>query len=179
MKKVIIKCKVASRERLVKRLDEIEMKFSEVYWLHDRIYVPRGYKKGMNLPRLIMRTEMKAVDKPAKYKMILKRHIEDSGVDVVEETPVGDYIAAAKIILQLGFKPLTEVARRRQELRLGDGVMMYIDNIDGNKGQFVKLESELMEGESVEELQKDLASTLAVLGENNIVDTAYADLDFS
>lgn len=176
MKKAIIKCKVGSREKLVKRLNEIGMKFSEVYFLHDRVYMPKNYKKGLNLPRLIMRTEMKAVDKPAKYKMILKRHIEDSGVDVVEETMVGDYVGAAKIILQLGFKPLAEIARRRQELRMGEGVVMYIDNID-NKGYFVKLEAELKDGESVEELQKDLASTLAVFGENNIVDLSYADLD--
>ena len=88
MKKVILKCKLTSRDKFEEKLSDIDLDFSAIYWQHDRVYVPRGYKRGMNLPRLIMRTEMKAVDKPPKYSLILRRHIEDSGVDVVEETSI-------------------------------------------------------------------------------------------
>ena len=104
MKKVIVKCKLANRDRFEDKLSDIDMDFSPIYWQHDRVYVPRGYKRGMNLPRLIMRTEMRAVDRPAKYSLILRRHIEDSGVDIVEETLVKDYSEMVSIILQLGFK---------------------------------------------------------------------------
>ena len=88
MKKVILKCKLTSRDKFEEKLSDIDLDFSSIYWQHDRVYVPRGYKRGINLPRLVMRTEMKAVDKPPKYSLILRRHIEDSGVDVVEETPI-------------------------------------------------------------------------------------------
>jgi len=91
MRKVILKVKLSSRDKFEQKLSDIDLDFSGVYWQHDRIYVPRDYKKNSNYPRLIMRTEMRAVDKPPKYTLILRRHIEDSGVDIVEETPVTDY----------------------------------------------------------------------------------------
>ena len=87
MKKVILKCKLQNRDSFEDKLSEIDLDFGAIYWQHDRIYVPRSYKPNSNFPRLVMRTEMKAVDEPAEYYFILKRHIEDSGVDIVEETP--------------------------------------------------------------------------------------------
>lgn len=178
MKKVIVKCKVASREKFEKKLSDIEMEFSPVYWQHDRVYVPKGYKRGINLPRLIMRTEMKAVDKPAKYVLILKRHIEDSGIDISEETLVKDYSEMVNIILQLGFKPQKEVSRRRQEIKMGENTWLFLDNVDGTNGYYVKLETKLEEGDSVEEVKDDLIKTLAVFGEKNRVETSYSDIDF-
>lgn len=125
-----------------------------------------------------MRTEMKSVDKPAKYYLILKRHIEDSGIDIVEETLVKDYSEMVNIILQLGFKPQKEVSRRRQEIKMGEGTSLFLDNIDGTNGYFVKLETNLVEGDSVEEVKDDLVKTLAVFGEKNIVETSYSDIDY-
>ena len=63
-------------------------KYSELVELVSQAYEAAGYKRGMNLPRLVMRTEMKAVDEPPKYSLILKRHIEDSGVDIIEKCPL-------------------------------------------------------------------------------------------
>ena len=81
MKKIIVKVHLGkSREAFEQKLSDIEFDFSPVYWQHDRVYVPRGYKRGENYPRMIMRTEMKAVDRPPRYFIILKRHIEDSGL---------------------------------------------------------------------------------------------------
>ena len=122
MKKVILKCKLSSRDKFEDKLSDIDLDFSAIYWQHDRVYAPRGYKRGMNLPRLVMRTEMKAVDKPPKYSLILRRHIEDSGIDVVEETSIKDYQNTVNIILQLGFKLVGEVSRRRQELKMGEEI---------------------------------------------------------
>ena len=45
MKKIIVKCKLASREGFVDKLSDIEMEFSPIYWQHDRVYVPNGYKR--------------------------------------------------------------------------------------------------------------------------------------
>ena len=178
MKKIIVKCKLASRENFVQKLSDIEMNFSPVFWQHDRVYVPKGYKRGINMPRLLMRTEMKAVDKPAKYSLILKRHIEDSGVDIVEETNVKDYSEMVNIILQLGFKPQKEVSRRRQEIKMGEHTSLYLDKIDGTNGSFAKLETDLSENESVEDVKNDLLKTLAVFGEKNVVETSYSDIDY-
>ena len=75
MKKVILKCKLKNRDEFKQKLTDIDFNFSNTYWQHDRIYVPRNYKPHANFPRLIMRTEMHKVDKPAKYYFILKRHI--------------------------------------------------------------------------------------------------------
>ena len=176
MKKVILKVKLSARERFEDKLTEIDLDFSPIYWQHDRVYVPRGYKKGMNLPRLIMRTDMKAVDKPAKYSLILKRHIEDSGVDIVEETPIKNYEEMVNIILQLGFKPVAEVSRRRQSLDMGEGTDIHLDKIENKPGYYAKIESELGAEDSVIEAKIDLEKTFQTLGETNFVETPYAEL---
>lgn len=176
MKKVILKCKLSSRDKFESKLSDIDLDFSPVFWQHDRVYVPRGYKRGMNLPRLVMRTEMKAVDKPPKYSLILRRHIEDSGIDVVEETIVKDYEKTVNIILQLGFKPAGEVSRRRQALDMGDDVYIYLDKIDGTNGYYAKIESKLSDSDSITEAKDDLRRTFETLGEFNFIDSAYFEL---
>ena len=176
MRKVILKCKLSSRDRFESKLSDIELDFSPIFWQHDRVYVPRGYKSGQNLPRLTMRTEMKAVDRPPKYFLILKRHIEDSGVDVVEETVVKDYSSLVNIILQLGFKPAGEVSRRRQALTMGENTYIYLDKIDGASGYYAKIESAITPEDSVTEARSDLEKTFQTLGESTFVDKPYFEL---
>ena len=173
MKKVILKCKLKNRDDFEDKLSEIDLDFSPIYWQHDRIYVPRGYKPNSNYPRLIMRTEMKSVDKPAKYYFILKRHIEDSGVDIVEETPVTDYEKLVNIILQLGFKPVAEISRRRQDLQMGEGTYIYLDKIETLPGYYAKIESDLTENDSSVGARLDLEKTFKTLGESNFVNSPY------
>ncbi|MBR0430908.1 CYTH domain-containing protein [Candidatus Saccharibacteria bacterium] len=176
MKKVILKCKLKNRDEFEQKLSDIDLDFSPIYWQHDRVYAPRGYKRGINLPRLIMRTEMKAVDKPAKYYLILRRHIEDSGVDVTEETSIKDYEKVVNIIMQLGFKSIAEVSRRRQELKMGEGTFIYLDKIDNKPGYYAKIESELSDADSVIEAKEDLKKTFETLGESNFIDSTYFEL---
>ena len=176
MRKIILKCKLGSRDRFEAKLAEIDLDFSPIYWQHDRIYVPRGYKTGANYPRLVMRTEMKAVDRPPKYYLILRRHIEDSGVDVVEETGVKDYSAAVNMILQLGFKPAGEISKRRQALNMGDETYIYLDKIDGTAGYYAKIESALSPEESITEARSDLEQTFQTLGERSFVQKPYFEL---
>ena len=144
-----------------------------MYWLHERVYVPRNYQKKSSFPRLILRTEMRAVDKPAKYELQLRRHIEDSGVDVVDTTVIRDYQEAANIILQLGFEAQNEVSSRRQELTLGKGTKMYLDKVDGVAGYFAKIEAEVDETDKVEEVRKEILSTFEQFGQD--VSTVVAD----
>ena len=176
MRKLIVKAKLSSRDKFERKLSSIKFDFSAIYWQHDRVYIPRDYKKNANYPRLIMRTEMKAVDKPAKYALILKRHIEDSGIDIVEETIVKDYESVVNIILQLGFKPSTEISRRRQELKMGEGNVIFIDKIDNLPGYYAKIESELSPDDSVAEARFDLEKTLQILGESNFVNQPYSEI---
>ena len=176
MKKVIVKCKLSSREAFEQKLSDIELDFSAVHWQHDRIYVPREYKRNSNYPRLIMRTEMHAVDKPAKYMFILKRHIEDSGVDIVEETVVKDYETMVNRILQLGFKPIAEISRRRQYLSMGEGTNIYLDKVEKLPGYYAKIETNLSPDDSVAEAKNDLQSTFKTLGESSFVESAYFEL---
>ena len=176
MKKVILKCQLSSSDKFEKKLSDIDLDFSPIYWQHDRVYVPRNYKRGMNLPRLIVRTNMKAVDVSPEYLLILKRHIEDSGVDVVEETDIKDYASVVNIILQLGFKLAAEVSRRRQELKTGEGTYIYLDKIDNQPGYYAKIESDLSAEDSVTAAREDLKKTFETLGESNFVDKSYFEL---
>ncbi|MBQ6486955.1 hypothetical protein IJI89_00825 [Candidatus Saccharibacteria bacterium] len=177
MKKVILKCKLQSRDTFEDKLSDIGLDFSAMYWQHDRVYVPRGYQRGMNYPRIIMRTEMDAVNAPARYSMILRRHIEDSGVDITEVTPIIDYTTMVNIILQLGFRQAGEVSRRRQHLIMGEGTKIFLDEIDGRPGEyFAKIESDLGENESVAEARNDLRKTFETLGEYNIVELPYFEM---
>lgn len=176
MKKVILKVKLSSRDKFEQKLSDIDLDFSGVYWQHDRIYVPRDYKKNSNYPRLIMRTEMRAVDKPPKYTLILRRHIEDSGVDIVEETTIKDYENTVNIILQLGFRPDSEVSRRRQDIKMDENNIIYLDKIETLPGYFAKIESNLTANDSIAEAKLDLENTFKTLGESNFVNSPYAEL---
>ena len=176
MKKVILKCKLKNRDDFEQKLSDIDLDFSTTYWQHDRIYVPRGYKRGMNLPRLVLRTEMRAIDKPAKYYLILRRHIEDSGIDIVEETLVKEYTATANMIMQLGFKQMAEVSRRRQDLKMGEGTFIYLDKVENLPGYYAKIESALTDSDSTIDARLDLEKTFETLGESNFVDSTYFEL---
>ena len=176
MRKVIVKCKLKNHDEFEKKLADIDLDFSQVYWQHDRVYVPRNYKPRANFPRLIMRTEMRAVDKPAKYSFILKRHIEDSGVDIAEETIIKDYEKMVNIILQLGFKPIAEVSRRRQDLKMGEGNFIFLDKVEGKPGYYAKIESDLTPSDHITTAREDLRKTFQTLGESNFVDSAYFEL---
>ena len=177
MKKVIVKCKLKNRDEFEKKLTEIDMDFSPMYWLHERVYVPRNYQRKSSFPRLILRTEMKAVDRPAKYEMQLRRHIEDSGIDIVDTTVIRDYQEAANIILQLGFEMQNEISSRRQELVLGNGTKLYLDKVDGVAGYYAKIESDLGEDDKVEEVRKEIISTLEQFGQDSstLVTDTYSE----
>ena len=176
MRKVIVKAKLSSRDRFEEKLSDIDLDFSPIYWQHDRIYVPRDYKKNSNYPRLIMRTEMISVEKPARYTLILRRHIEDSGIDIIEETAIKDYENTVNIILQLGFKPLSEVSRRRQDLKTGEGTVIYLDKVENLPGYYAKIESEITPEDSVIEARQDLEKTFQTLGESNFVNKPYSEI---
>lgn len=177
MKKIIVKCRIDSRDQFEDKLSEIDLDFSPVYWQHDRVYVPRGYKAGANFPRLIMTTEVKAVDRPANYTLVLRRHIEDSGIDVVEETPVKDYAGMVNIIMQLGFKQLSEFSMRRQEIPIDEKTMLYLDSIDNEKGYYVKLETEIEDDSSIKETKRELLKTLESLGASDVIRYSYGEHD--
>lgn len=176
MRKVIVKTKLSSREKFENKLSDIDLDFSAIYWQHDRVYIPRSYKKNSNYPRLIMRTEMISVDKPAKYSLILKRHIEDSGIDIVEETSIKDYESIVNIILQLGFELAGEVSRRRQDINMGEGTVIYLDKIENLSGYYAKIESDINPKDSVVEVRQDLERTFKTLGESNFISQAYFEI---
>lgn len=176
MRKVVLKCQLSNRDRFEEKLSDIDLDFSPIFWQHDRVYVPRGYRRGQNFPRLVMRTEMKAVDQPPVYWLILRRHIEDSGIDIVETTQVQDYAEVVNIILQLGFKPTGEVSRRRQALSMGEDTYIYLDQIDGIDATFAKIESTVSPEDSITEARSDLAKTFETLGETHFIDKSYVEL---
>ena len=176
MKKVIVKCRVRDRDRLEKRLEDVGLEFSPVYWQHDRVYVPRGYKGRSNYPRLIMRTEMHAVDEAPEYLLSLRRHIEDSGIDIIEDTKIVDYEGMVNTISQLGFKQFGEVSRRRQEIKVSESTMLYLDVLDDVNTIYAKLEAVLKDRDPADKSKLELINTLRNFGETDIVESTYFEL---
>ena len=177
MKKVIVKLKLKSRDEFEKKITEMDKDFLPMYWLHERVYVPRNYRKKSSFPRLILKTEMHAVDRPAKYEMQLRRHIEDSGIDIIETTVIRDYQEAANMILQLGFEIQNEVSSRRQELSLEKGKRLILDKVDGISGYFAKIEAELTEEDKVEKVREEVLEIFSQLGQDskNLVYDSYSE----
>lgn len=159
MKKSILKLHSNQLAPLEQSLEEAGAILNKYIWIHDRIFIPRDFEIGKNWPRLILRTEIHATDRPPRFALILKRHIEDSGIDIVNDTEVISYEDAAGIILQLGFTPTREVVRRRQlinwdlsphlqsfsaELSILNNkgnTNFYLDKVEGLPGYFLKLEA--------------------------------------
>lgn len=177
MKKVIVKCKLKNHDEFEKKLSEIDMDFTPMYWVHERVFVPRNYQKKQSFPRLILRTEMHAVDRPAKYELQLRRHIEDSGIDIVDTTVIRDYQEAANIILQLGFEAQNEVSSRRQELTLGKGTKLFMDKVDGVAGYYAKIEAEIGDDDKVEEVRREIISTFEQFGQDvsTVIEDTYSE----
>lgn len=176
MKKLIVKCQLTNREKFVWRLGSLGMKLSPAVWQHERVYVARDYRPHMNYPRLMLRTEVQAADQPARYALRLKRHIEDSGVDWVNSTLVGDYTEATMIIHQLGYRKLTEVSRQREELVLNENTVIYLDTLEGVERPFLKVEVELNDEMSVEAMRNELFTTLKLLEQETFLLQTYAEL---
>lgn len=176
MKKLIVKSALRSLPALEEQLGNIGMEFSPVVWQHERIYVPHDFKPKMNLPRMMMRTEVVATDQPANYYLYLKRHIEDSGVDWVHATPIGNYTEMSGIIHQLGFRKMAEMSRQRRALWIDRQTVIYLDKVEGLEDYYLKIEAELGDDDSVEALWKDLLNMLAMLGQESFTMQTYAEL---
>lgn len=176
MKKVIVKCQLRDRKDFEERMAEVGLEFAERFWLHDRIYLPRGYRRGLNLPRMALRTLVKKEGERPRYELILKRHIEDSDVEIENKTEVLDYAEAVRLMQQLGFEKRAEVARERRELEVSEKMKIYLDQL-GEK-DFVKFELVLNEGESVQSVQREIRNTLRVFGQKkeDFVEQAYFEM---
>ncbi len=167
MKLLAYKVKVKNTDELISKLSELDLTFGSVSLLHDRVFIPRNYKPKSNFPRLILRTEKTAEDRPVRYYLILRRHIEESTVDIFDQTVVKDYAETAKIIQQLSFTMQAEVSRKRQELMLSKGVKLYLDKIDGEE-TYAKIETEILPDDNIAIVKKDLMTTLRALGAGEI-----------
>lgn len=178
MKRVIVKAKLFNKTEFVKMLQDIGMDFSEPFWQHDRVFTPRNYESGKNLPRIELRAVVKDADKPAVYALVLRRHIGQNGVSVVNYTTVKDYTETASMLQQMGFELNFELSRQRQELNMGESVKVYLDKIDGLDGYFAKFEANLIGDDNPEEVREDLVRTFEVLkvGRENIIEKNYGEL---
>jgi len=176
MKKLIVKCQLADRAKFDRKLVNVGRALSPAIWQHERVYVAHDYRPRMNYPRLMLRTEVTAADQPARYVLRLKRHIEDSGVDWVNSTLVGDYTEATLMIHQLGYRKLTEVSRQRQELMLDEKTVIYLDTLEGVTQPFLKIEEEITDETPVEAVRKELFTTLELLGQETFLMQTYAEL---
>lgn len=158
------------------RLAGIGMGMSPVIWQHERVYVPHGYRRGQNFARLMLRTEIRTPEEPATYAVRLKRHIEDSGVDLAYSSTVVEYTEVMEMIHQLGYRKVAEVSRQRQELWLDERTALFVDEVEGLAGAFLKIEAQVDENEPIEPLRRDLHKILRMLGQETMLVQTYAEL---
>lgn len=163
MKKTIIKMKLSSRADFIEMLKEIDFSFSAPYWQHDRVFVPKRFARDKAMPRLSLRTIVKDPEKKATYALVMRRHFEDEKFDLVNATVVKDYSETAHILYQLGYELRYEVSRRREELRMGESVSVYIDKIDGLPGYYARIESDLSDKDNPQDAYNDIIDTFKVL----------------
>ncbi|MBR3204614.1 hypothetical protein IKF81_02955 [Candidatus Saccharibacteria bacterium] len=176
MKKIVTKVRLHGRDEFEDKLARAGYDFGPIYWQHDRIYLPRGYRRGQGFPIFVMRTEMKAVDRPPKYFLILRRHIDDIDIELEFVTVVKDYLEAVEIVKQLGFELDVEVSRKRQELKLKNGRTLYLDDIEGLSGFFAKVEASLADSDVVEKKRLECEEVFRKFEERNFYEQTYAEL---
>lgn len=176
MKKVVLKSQVPDLAKLEKKMSNIGMAFSPAVWQSERIFWPSDFRPGMNQPRLVLRTEVAQTDQPATYYLYLKRHIEDSGLDFVHMTTVGDYAEAIEIVKQMGYREAADVSRQRRTLQLNGHTVLYLDTVEGIDGVFLKLEVEMLEEAPVDAVRATLFETLSLLGLETFMMQTYAEL---
>ena len=162
MKKVIVKTKLLNRSNLMMVLNEIGYQFEPSYWQNDRVFVPRNYDRMQNSPRLSLRTVVRR-DGKTIYALVMRQHLSKNGLDIINRTVVEDYAEAAHIIYSLGYVLRSDISRRREELQMGNMVKLYIDNIDGLDGYYLKIETIIGENEDPGEARQDLIETFNVL----------------
>lgn len=176
MKKVVLKSQVPDLAKLEKKMSNIGMAFSPAVWQSERIFWPSDFRPGMNQPRLVLRTEVAQTDQPATYYLYLKRHIEDSGLDFVHMTTVGDYAEAIEIVKQMGYREAADVSRQRRTLQLDGHTVLYLDTVEGIDGVFLKLEVKMLEEAPVDAVRATLFETLSLLGLETFMMQTYAEL---
>ena len=162
MKKVIVKTKLYNRQNLLMVLNEIGFDFEPSYWQNDRIFVPKNYNRDNGSPRLSLRTVVRR-DGKTIYALVMRQHLAKNGLDIINRTVVEDYAEAAHIIYSLGYVLRADISRRREELQMGESVKLYIDNIDGLDGYYLKIETVLGEKEDAAAARQDLIETFKVL----------------
>lgn len=162
MRKVIVKTKLHNRQNLLMVLNEIGFNFEPSYWQNDRIFVPKNYNREHASPRLSLRTVVRR-DGKTIYALVMRQHFAKDGIDIINRTVVEDYAEAAHIIYSLGYTLRADISRRREELQMGESVKLYIDNIDGLDGYYLKIESVLSEKEDPAAARQDLIDTFGVL----------------
>ena len=177
MRKVIVKTKLRNRNNLLSVLDEIGYSFEPSYWQNDRIFIPKNYNRAQNSPRLSLRTVVRR-DGKTIYALVMRQHFSKNGLDVINRTVVEDYAEAAHIIYSLGYTLRSDFSRRREELQMGESVKLYIDNIDGLDGYYLKIETVLEEHDDPAVARQDLIETFNVLGLRNAkaIDMTYGEL---
>lgn len=175
MKKLIVKSLLKDRAKFEQRAKEVGLEFSAKVWQHERIYLPHDFQPKMNYPRMILKTEVREPN-GATYALELKRHLESNGLDKVETTTVGDYTAATAIVQQLGFQKVAEVTRSRSEAVLREKTVVYLDEIEGMEGSFVKIEVELEDESAVEAMRQEMFEILKLFGQETFILQTYADL---
>ena len=89
-----------------------------------------------------------------------------------------DYTEAAHILYQLGYSLKAEVARRREELDMGNTIKIFIDKIDNIPGYFAKIESDLADGDDPVAAREDLIETFRVLNvkKGDPIDKTYGEI---
>lgn len=178
MRRVIVKSALNNRFDFFERISDLNADFDDPYWQHDRVFVPKNYETIPDCPRLILRTEIRDRSAPPVYKLSLRRHLSESDVDIVDLTLISNYSATATILLQLGFRHLIDIVRKRRALFLSKDTRFYLDAVEGLPGEYLKLETDLKDTSDPAAVKADLKESLKTLGQppEDLIKKPYSSL---
>lgn len=176
MRKVIVKSQLKDRQQMLRQAEWSGMVFGETVWQHERVFLPSNYQPKMGYARMILRTDRAGEGQPDIYTLEMRRHVEENHTDIVEQTTVGDYVATAAMLQQMGYVQSSELARQRQSFELSDATVFYLDILETLDGSFLKIETSFDDDAKIDGIRKDMFQTLRLLGQETFILQTYDEL---
>lgn len=165
MRKIVIKAVLKDRDAAEMKLEALAPALGMPVWIHDRVFLPRGLSGGSgeqkNYLKMILRTEMWALDRPAVHFLIMRRRIADNDVDFENVSQVHNYAEVLMMIMQLGFEMKGQVMKMRQKTELNKIGILFDKFQDKD---FIKIERKLDKGEDMAMIRGQMIELMMQIG---------------
>lgn len=158
MKEVEVKARIKDKTEMIKKLEALGCKFSELIVQKDTVFVPLHV---MSVPTDVGVPVLRIREQNGKYTLTMKIRLTN-GLDKQEsETDIEDPVAMKEIILSCGFKQTVSFQKTRQKTKYKDWEVC-VDEIEG-LGYYMETEELSEDGDSAT-MQANMFAFLQTLG---------------